>query len=127
MQRSAQAALALLAAMTASCQTDQSLQPTPAGRGDPPSGRTMLADSDVSREVRRVLDTEPLLADATIEIDAIGGVVRLRGMIRHPAQRARALALAGQVHGVRRIDDGLIRYGRSGVGDGPLAQTQIQL
>lgn len=120
------ATIAFIAAVSGmGCQTEQALQPTPVERGEQRSARTMLADADLLQRVQTELAREPALAG--IRVETAGGIVRLRGVVRDSAQQARAREIARAVGGVRRIDDQLIRHGRSGVTDGPLPQTQIQL
>ena len=122
----AAAGLAVMA-LTLGCQTEQSLQQTPLERGEQRPGRTMLADTTVVERVRTGLNTEPLLAPAAIRVDGNGGTVRLRGAVMTGAQQVRAVDIARASAGVKRVDDQLIRRGRSGVSDGPLPDTQLQL
>ena len=120
--------LALIAAVAATaCQTEQALQPTPAERGEQRPGRTLLADADLLQRVQAGLAREPLLADTVIRVESVGGVVRLRGVVYSSVQQARALEITRAVNGARRIDNQLIRHGRSGVSDGPLPRIQLQL
>lgn len=119
---------ALVAAVTAiSCQTEQPLQRTPAERGEQKPGRTMLADSELAHRVQIGLANDPVLAETAIRVETVDGVVRLRGVVYSRTQQTRALEIARAIDGVRRIDDVLVRHGRSGVTDGPLAQIQMQL
>lgn len=122
------ATIAFIAAVSGmGCQTEQALQPTPVERGEQRPARTMLADAELLKRVQTELARDPALAAASIHVEAVGGVVRLRGIVRDNAQHTRAREIARAVGGVRRLDDHLIRHGRSGVADGPLPQTQIQL
>lgn len=122
------ATVAFIAAVSGmGCQTEQALQPTPVERGEQRSARTMLADADLLQRVQTELARDPTLAATSIRVETAGGIVRLRGVVRDSAQHARARELARGVGGVRRLDDQLIRHGRSGVADGPLPHTQIQL
>lgn len=128
MRRHGGATVAFIAAVAAAaCQTEQALQPTPADRGEQRPGRTLLADATLLQQVQTRLAAEPLLAETAIRVETGGGVVRLRGVVYSPVQRARAIEIARGIHGARRIDDQLIRHGRSGVNDGPLPRTQFQL
>lgn len=124
-----QATVAFIAAVSGwGCQTEQALQPTPpVERGEQRSARTMLADADLLQRIQTELAHEPTLADASIRVETEGGIVRLRGIVYDRAQQARARDIARGISGVRRIDDQTVRHGRSGVADGPLAQTHIQL
>lgn len=121
--------MAFIAAIAAAaCQTEQALQPTPADRGEQQrSGRTLLADATLLQQVQTRLAAEPLLAETAIRVETVGGVVRLRGVVYSALQRARALEIARGISGARRVDDQLVRHGRSGVTDGPLPRTQFQL
>lgn len=121
----AAAGLAVMA-LTLGCQTEQSLQQTPLERGEQRPGRTMLADTAVVERVQAGLINEPMLAPAAIRVDGNGGTVRLRGVVMS-AQQARAVDIARASAGVKRVDDQLIRRGRSGISDGPLPHTQLQL
>lgn len=120
------AGLAVMA-LTLGCQTEQSLQQTPLERGEQRPGRTMLADTAVVERVQTRLINEPLLAPTAIRVDGNGGTVRLRGVVMTGAQQVRAVDIARTSAGVKRVDDQLIRRGRSGIGDGPLPDTQLQL
>lgn len=122
----AAAGLAVMA-LTLGCQTEQSLQQTPLERGEQRPGRTMLADTAVVERVQAGLINEPMLAPAAIRVDGNGGTVRLRGVVMSGAQQARAVDIARASAGVKRVDDQLIRRGRSGISDGPLPHTQLQL
>lgn len=122
------AGMVLIAAVAGlGCQTEQALQPTPVDHGEQRSGRTMLADTELQQRLEANIAHEPLLAAARIQVAINGGVVRLRGVVLSHAQHARAREVARALHGVRRIDDQLIRHGRSGVADGPLPQLQLHL
>ncbi|MFP5349944.1 MAG: BON domain-containing protein [Gammaproteobacteria bacterium] len=109
------------------CQTEPALQPAPVERGEPQSARTMVADAELLQRVQVELAREPAFAAVAMRVEAANGVVRLRGAVRDRAQQARAREIARSIPGVRRIDDQLIRHGRSGVADGPLPQLQLQL
>lgn len=123
------ATVAFIAAVSGwGCQTEQALQPTPpVERGEQRSARTMLADAELLQRVQAELARDPALAAASIRVETDGGVVRLRGIVSDRAQQIRAREIARSVGGVRRIDDQTIRHGRSGVAEGPLPRTQIQL
>lgn len=120
--------IAFIAAVSGiGCQTEPPLQPTPVDRGEQRSARTMLADAELLERVQTELAREPALAAAAIRVETAGGTVRLRGIVHDRVQQARAREIARSIAGVRRIDDQLIRHGRSGVADGPLPQLQVQL
>lgn len=123
----AAAGLMALMAMTLGCQTEQSLQQSPLERGEQRPGRTMLAETELVERVRMELAHEPLLAPTAIRVDGHGGTLRLRGVVHTGAQHSRAIDIARASAGVKRIDNQLIRRGRSGVTDGPLPDTQLQL
>lgn len=126
MRQHGSAAVAFIAAISGiGCQTEPALPPTPVDHGEQRSARTMLADAELLQRVQTEMAREPALA--AIRVETAGGVVRLRGAVQDGAQQARAREIARGVAGVRRIDDQLIRHGRSGVADGPLPQLQLQL
>ena len=122
------AAVALIAAFAAvGCQTERPVPQTPPDRGEQRPPRTMLADGNVLQRVRTGLANEPILAGTRISVDAYRGMVRLRGVVYDGVQQARALEIVRGIRGVRNVDNQLIRHGRSGVADGPLAHAQMQL
>lgn len=87
----------------------------------------MLADAELGQHVRQLFAAEPALASAEIRVTATDGVLRISGMVRTPVQHARVREIVRSLDGVRRVDDHLVRYGRSGVGDGPTALGRLQL
>lgn len=116
---------AILFMAVTGCQTEQA--GPPAERGEQRPGRTMLADAELGQHVRQLFAAEPMLAGTAIRVMAGDGVLRLGGMVRTPAQHARVREIVQGIDGVRRVDDYLVRYGRSGVGDGPTALARLQL
>lgn len=68
-------------------------------------------DSAIESDVRRRLESDPLLASKSLDVDAIAGSVSLDGTVDSWPERQQAELLASEVRGVRKIDDQIVvRY-----------------
>jgi hypothetical protein len=65
------------------------------------------AEPDLAGRVSARLRWDRSLADAKIEVSANGAIVELKGSVRDPAQKKRALDLAESTEGVDRVTDSL--------------------
>jgi osmotically-inducible protein OsmY len=68
---------------------------------------TGLEDGWLWTKIRYELAAADDLRDSTINVDVDNGVVTLRGTVASPAQRARAVAVAKEVTGVKSVKDEL--------------------
>jgi hyperosmotically inducible protein len=67
-----------------------------------------LGDAALTAKVKSALIAEPGLNSLTIDVDASGGVVTLRGTADTPANRDRAAQLASSVEGVKSVKNDLV-------------------
>jgi osmotically-inducible protein OsmY len=66
-----------------------------------------LEDSRTAERVRETLAAGPDYKYDGVKVIVVDGVVRLSGTVDTPARKSRAGELAGQVMGVRRVENGL--------------------
>ncbi|MHC4953100.1 MAG: BON domain-containing protein [Planctomycetota bacterium] len=64
-----------------------------------------LDDRTLESRVRIALASAPETRDEKIEVGCMDGTVYLRGLVRDPATKKRAHAIAAQVEGVRKVVD----------------------
>lgn len=67
-----------------------------------------VSDTWITSRVRGLFMRDELIRGGDLTIETLNGVVTLRGRVRSEPGRQRALALAGEVEGVRRVLDVLV-------------------
>lgn len=93
--RACPAALCLLAVLSAGCHTAAAINPA------------LIGDAQTAARVKTALVNDPDLGVRAIEVTVAGSVVRLSGRVRSQAEVDRAVALAGAVAGVARVESAL--------------------
>lgn len=68
---------------------------------------TAISDAGISLKVKTALAADPALSASRINVDTIGGIVRLEGPAPDAKARERASVLAGAPRGVRGVDNQL--------------------
>lgn len=63
----------------------------------------VVDDTVISGTVKRAIEQDPLFAQHGIYVETYRGAVQLSGWVATPEQRARAVAIASQVAGVRSV------------------------
>jgi osmotically-inducible protein OsmY len=66
-----------------------------------------MHDASVTAAVQRTLTTERAANFTRVDVDTTQGVVRLRGVVQTPEQRARAEELTRRIDGVKRVHNDL--------------------
>lgn len=69
---------------------------------------TVQSDAAITRSVREALETDPLIAQAGVDVKTLGGIVLMEGVVPDLATRNHALALASTQPGVRAVDNRLL-------------------
>jgi hyperosmotically inducible protein len=72
------------------------------------SVRGAISDATVTSDVKARLLADPDVSALRIDIDTRGGVVTLTGIVNSPAQKSRAVELAGKADNVVRVEDNLL-------------------
>jgi osmotically-inducible protein OsmY len=82
-----------------------------ASGGGPPAGgypEEPRTDQQVVEGVRAAFFLEPGIEASQFHVESSGGVVRLGGVVRDEAERARAIEITSGVSGVQRVIDELV-------------------
>ncbi len=69
-----------------------------------PSTGEMIDDSAITTKVKTALFTDPTVSGFGISVETSRGVVGLTGIVNSAAERARAIQIAQETGGVRRVD-----------------------
>ncbi|HSF31690.1 MAG TPA: BON domain-containing protein [Candidatus Tectomicrobia bacterium] len=69
-----------------------------------PSTGEMIDDSAITTKVKTALFTDPTVSGFGISVETSRGVVSLTGIVNSAAERARAIQIAQETGGVRRVD-----------------------
>ena len=88
-------AVCLLVVLSAGCRTAAVIDPA------------VIGDAQTAARVKTALVNDPDLGVRAIEVTVAGGVARLSGRVRSQAELDRAVALAGAVPGVARVESAL--------------------
>lgn len=64
-----------------------------------------LGDATIIAAVKRAFAADPLVGRVPMEVDSTGGNIRLMSDQTDKDQRARAMELAAQIDGVKRVED----------------------
>ncbi|MDX9818933.1 MAG: BON domain-containing protein [Desulfococcus multivorans] len=76
----------------------------------------MVDDTALSANVKTALAKSPDVSAAKIDVDVVGGVVTLTGVVDGKQHAARAVEIAGNVSGVKSVRDNL-QIGKLSAGD----------
>lgn len=92
-------------------------QPSPTTGGWPPGPGTrhegyerergMMSDAGIEAAVRARLTSDSMVGTLNIAVDVENGTVELSGTLRSEEEQERAITLARQTRGVRRVEDDL--------------------
>jgi osmotically-inducible protein OsmY len=69
-----------------------------------PSTGEMIDDSAITTKVKTALFTDPTVSGFAISVETSRGVVSLTGIVNNSGERARAIQIAQETGGVRRVD-----------------------
>lgn len=69
------------------------------------AAKRAFGDDFTTARVRRMLDADPAIRYYDIRVVTSRGVVELSGFVESAVERARAVALAGHILGVLRVED----------------------
>jgi hyperosmotically inducible periplasmic protein len=72
-----------------------------------PEGRStgeVIDDAAITTKVKTGIFTDPVLSGFAINVDTSRGVVSLTGIVNSAGERARAIQIAQEIGGVRRVD-----------------------
>ena len=109
MKRSSTAAARVAALMAAAVVSGCSSTPT-----QQPAGEA-VDDGVVTAKVRAALVADPVTKAHQINVETFKGTVQLSGFVESDEARSRALQLARNVDGVRKVKDAMeVRKGESG-------------
>jgi len=109
MKRRSTAAALLAALMAAAVVTGCSSTPTQQSAGE------AVDDGVVTAKVRAALVADPVTKAHQINVETFKGTVQLSGFVESDEARSRALQLARNVDGVRKVKDAMeVRKGESG-------------
>jgi osmotically-inducible protein OsmY len=76
----------------------------------PPATDSSMSDEDIRSEIVNRLRDDHVTARTTFGVTVANGVATLSGVVTHSQIKARALAIAGGVPGVKQVVDGLQRF-----------------
>ncbi|HEX4974125.1 MAG TPA: BON domain-containing protein [Steroidobacteraceae bacterium] len=109
MKRRSTAATLLAALMASAVVTGCSSTPTQQSAGE------AVDDGVVTAKVRAALVADPVTKAHQINVETFKGTVQLSGFVESDEARSRALQLARNVDGVRKVKDAMeVRKGESG-------------
>src|SRR5919202_670460 len=66
-----------------------------------------VSDAEITTAVKSKITANKTLSGASIDVDTNDGVVTLSGNVKTAAERSRAVRLARQTKGVKRVEDKL--------------------
>jgi hyperosmotically inducible protein len=69
-----------------------------------PSTGEMIDDSAITTKVKTALFTDPMVSGFAISVETSKGVVSLTGIVNSAGERSRAIQIAQETGGVRRVD-----------------------
>jgi hyperosmotically inducible periplasmic protein len=69
-----------------------------------PSTGELIDDSAITTKVKTALFTDPTVSGFAISVETSRGVVSLTGIVNSAGERARAIQIAQETGGVRRVD-----------------------
>src|SRR5262249_24522730 len=78
-----------------------------AQRGAPAAGAGVSADKPIGKQIKKQIQSDPLVKHADIKVSVANGVVTLSGNVASEAERDRAAELA-KVGGITRVDNQII-------------------
>lgn len=93
-----------LSVLVTSCGNRQNVAPT---RITSAALGTEIDDAVISANVKSALLADPGIRRFDLKVETRHGAVQLSGVVDHPAQLDRAAAIAGEVEGVRTVENSI--------------------